>query len=78
MWGWSDAPGSCRSESMTVQVTGSYIGRGALNGHLWYRDVSETTFSRFGDVLLIPSYIRTDLKVWQRFFSAIGYHERLV
>ena len=57
---------------MTLQVTGSYIGRGALNGHLWYRDMSETTFSRFGDVLLIPSYVGPDLKVWQKFSVPLG------
>ena len=35
--------------------------------------MSETTFSHFGDVLLIPSYVGPDLKVWKRFLGAIGY-----
>ena len=42
-------------------------GGGALNGYRRYRDVSETTFSRFGDVLLIPRYVGPDLErytVW--------------
>ena len=30
---------------------------GGLNWYWQYRDVSETTFSRFGDVLLIPSLL---------------------
>ena len=40
---------------------------GGLNGYWQYRDVSGTTFSRFGEVLLIPSYVGPDIRkytVW--------------
>ena len=64
MWGWSDAPDSCRSESMTVQITlVAELGGGLyINGYWQYRNMSETTFSHFGDVLLITRYVGPDLK----------------
>ena len=62
------------SESMNVQVMGSSIGRGALNRYRRYMDVSTATFSHFGEVLLIPSFVGPNIKkytVWQRLFGTI-------
>ena len=43
--------------------------------------MSETTFSHFGDVLLITRYVGPDLKrytEWSRLFGAIGYMKGLM
>ena len=49
-------------EARYSEHTGSSNGRGALNGYRRYRDMLKTTFSRFGEVLLIPSYVGPILK----------------
>ena len=50
------------SKSINVQVTGSSVGRQALNGYRWYLNVLRTTFPLFGEVLLICSYVVPNLK----------------
>ena len=41
---------------------GNSIGRGALNRYRRYMNVSTTTFSHFGEVLSIPSYVGLNIK----------------